>query len=92
MTVGRLSKTASSITRNGSTSWLCAQGIAHFLEHMLFMGTEKYPDENEYSKFLAAHGGSSNAYTAAEDTVTAPLGSLQSTMLPVFSFDTRRLS
>ena len=72
MTVGRLSKTASSITRNGSTSWLCAQGIAHFLEHMLFMGTEKYPDENEYSKFLAAHGGSSNAYTAAEDTVTAP--------------------
>lgn len=26
------------------------QGIAHFLEHMLFMGTEKYPDENEYSR------------------------------------------
>jgi nardilysin len=24
------------------------QGIAHYLEHMLFMGTEKYPDENEY--------------------------------------------
>jgi insulysin len=20
------------------------QGMAHFLEHMLFMGTEKYPD------------------------------------------------
>ena len=25
------------------------QGLAHFLEHMLFMGTEKYPDEKEYS-------------------------------------------
>ena len=23
-------------------------GIAHYLEHMLFMGTKKYPDENEY--------------------------------------------
>jgi insulysin len=45
------------------------QGIAHFLEHMLFMGTEKFPDENEYSKYLNAHGGSSNAYTDSEDTV-----------------------
>lgn len=25
-------------------------GLAHFLEHLLFMGTEKYPDENEYSR------------------------------------------
>ena len=24
-------------------------GTAHFLEHMLFMGTGKYPDENEYA-------------------------------------------
>jgi len=24
-------------------------GTAHFLEHMLFMGTKKYPKENEYS-------------------------------------------
>ena len=23
-------------------------GTAHFLEHMLFQGTEKYPKENEY--------------------------------------------
>ncbi len=23
-------------------------GLAHFCEHMLFMGTEKYPDENDY--------------------------------------------
>ena len=26
-----------------------AQGLAHYLEHMLFMGTEKYPDENDYA-------------------------------------------
>ena len=31
-------------------------GLAHFLEHMLFLGTDKYPDENEYSSFLNAHG------------------------------------
>ena len=46
-----------------------AQGLAHFLEHMLFMGTEKYPEENQYSAFLSAHGGYSNAYTAQENTV-----------------------
>ncbi|XP_071090018.1 insulin-degrading enzyme-like [Haliotis cracherodii] len=43
-------------------------GLAHFCEHMLFLGTEKYPDENEYSKFLNEHGGSSNAYTSTENT------------------------
>ena len=41
-------------------------GLAHFLEHMLFLGTEKYPDENVYSKFLSEHGGSSNAYTTGK--------------------------
>lgn len=43
-------------------------GLAHFCEHLLFMGTEKYPVENEYSVYLAEHGGSSNAFTGAENT------------------------
>ncbi|KAK1138814.1 metalloprotease [Aspergillus melleus] len=43
-------------------------GIGHALEHMLFMGTEKYPKENAYNQYLAAHSGSSNAYTAATET------------------------
>jgi insulysin len=43
-------------------------GLAHFLEHMLFLGTSKYPDEAEYQGFLAQNGGSSNAYTAFENT------------------------
>ena len=42
--------------------------MAHFTEHMLFLGTEKYPDENSYSSFLQKHGGHSNAYTAGEST------------------------
>ncbi|CAM9812921.1 unnamed protein product, partial [Sphacelaria rigidula] len=44
------------------------QGTAHFCEHMLFMGTEKYPDENCYNAFLNNNGGSSNAFTSDEDT------------------------
>ena len=43
-------------------------GLAHFLEHMLFLGTEKYPDEGSYQQFLSEHGGSSNAFTAFENT------------------------
>lgn len=44
------------------------QGLAHFCEHLLFMGTEKYPRENEYSEYLTNHSGSSNAYTGMENT------------------------
>lgn len=44
------------------------QGLAHFLEHMLFLGTDKYPDASEYQAFITAHGGSHNAYTAYENT------------------------
>lgn len=44
------------------------QGLAHFCEHLLFMGTEKYPRENEYSEFLQNHSGSSNAYTGMDNT------------------------
>ena len=43
-------------------------GLAHFCEHMLFLGTKKYPDENSYSAFLNEHGGSSNAWTSMENT------------------------
>ena len=45
-----------------------AQGIAHFLEHMLFMGSKKYPKPNEYMQFIQENGGDANAFTAAEQT------------------------
>lgn len=44
------------------------QGLAHFLEHMLFLGTEKYPDAGEYQSFISSHGGTHNAYTSFEHT------------------------
>lgn len=43
-------------------------GTAHFLEHMLFMGSEKYPNENEYSDYIKNKGGYSNAFTSLTDT------------------------
>ena len=44
------------------------EGLAHFLEHMLFLGTDKYPDAGAYQKFISEHGGQHNAYTSMEDT------------------------
>ena len=32
-------------------------------EHLLFMGTEKYPDENHFEEFIGRFGGYSNAST-----------------------------
>lgn len=43
-------------------------GLAHFLEHMLFMGTSEYPDESEYSRFITEHGGQTNAFTSSNTT------------------------
>ena len=44
------------------------EGLAHFLEHMLFLGTQKYPDASEYQAFISENGGGHNAYTSAEHT------------------------
>ena len=35
---------------------------------MLFLGTEKYPEEGEYAQFLSSNGGYDNAYTSFENT------------------------
>jgi len=35
---------------------------------MIFMGSSKYPKENDFSDHIAAHGGNSNAYTDYEYT------------------------
>ncbi|TFY62947.1 hypothetical protein EVJ58_g3532 [Rhodofomes roseus] len=43
-------------------------GLAHFCEHLLFMGTELYPRENEYSEYLAKNNGNSNAFTGTSNT------------------------
>ncbi|KAJ7634941.1 Metalloenzyme, LuxS/M16 peptidase-like protein [Roridomyces roridus] len=43
-------------------------GLAHFCEHLLFMGTKEFPRENEYSQFLTKNNGAANAYTSSANT------------------------
>ncbi len=43
-------------------------GLAHFLEHMLFLGTDKYPDPDDYINYISDHGGHHNAFTAFDHT------------------------
>jgi len=45
-----------------------APGMAHYLEHMLFLGTKSFPKPAEYSTFMHTNGGWDNAYTADEIT------------------------
>ncbi|KZN63641.1 insulinase family protein [Pseudoalteromonas luteoviolacea] len=44
------------------------QGMAHFIEHMLFLGTEQYPNRGEFSQIVSQFGGNSNAWTGTEHT------------------------
>lgn len=43
-------------------------GLAHYLEHMLFLGTKSYPTVGDYSEFISRNGGSQNAYTELDHT------------------------
>jgi zinc protease len=42
-------------------------GFAHFFEHMMFRGTELYPEE-KYNDVLKTLGADSNAYTNSDET------------------------
>ncbi|KIJ23612.1 hypothetical protein M422DRAFT_217479, partial [Sphaerobolus stellatus SS14] len=43
-------------------------GLAHFCEHMSFLGTKPFPKENAYNEYISASGGHTNAYTGASET------------------------
>ncbi|ERL52198.1 insulinase family protein [Halomonas huangheensis] len=44
------------------------QGLAHLLEHMLFLGTDAWPEPDAYQGYISRHGGNHNAFTASRDT------------------------
>ena len=44
------------------------QGLAHCLEHTIFLGSEKYPEASSFDNFLNNNSGSSNANTGLENT------------------------
>ncbi|WP_413732030.1 pitrilysin [Sodalis sp. RH20] len=43
-------------------------GLAHYLEHMILMGSKKYPQPENLAEFLKKHGGDHNASTASYRT------------------------
>ena len=54
--------------RNGSADDPQGQsGIAHFLEHLMFKGTEKHP-QGEFSDIVTELGGEENAFTSMDYT------------------------
>lgn len=43
-------------------------GLAHFLEHLLFLGTERFPTEEGLMTYVQRHGGQVNASTRERTT------------------------
>lgn len=43
-------------------------GLAHFLEHLLFLGTERFPVEQSLMAYVQRHGGQVNASTGERHT------------------------
>jgi zinc protease len=59
-----------SVVRTGSRNEVepGKSGFAHFFEHMMFRGTEKYP-QDKYNAVIKSIGADSNAYTSDDLTV-----------------------
>ncbi|CAG2168148.1 unnamed protein product [Oppiella nova] len=76
-------KSAASLSLNvGSMSdpWE-VQGLAHLLERMLFLGSRKYPGDNDYHKYISSNGGSV-IHTRTTSTYTAYLFDIATDYLP----------
>lgn len=44
-------------------------GLAHLLEHVIFLGCEEYPEQESFSQFISNHGGSDNGRTSLDYTI-----------------------
>lgn len=65
VSVGSLEDPVDPLSKDGPDR---VDGMAHFCEHMLFLVTKKYPNENHYQQFIQANGGDANAATGEEYT------------------------
>jgi insulysin len=43
--------------------------VAHFTEHMLFMGSNEFPAEGEFDRYITANAGKNNAWTSSDHTL-----------------------
>lgn len=48
--------------------WPKQAGIAHAMEHMVFQGTQEFPDSKSLAEYIEVVGGMLNAYTCSETT------------------------
>ena len=44
------------------------QGLAHYLEHVIFLGSEEYAERNKLIKFVSTNGGRFQGTTYPRDT------------------------
>ncbi len=63
-----LSSVALAVDAGSFDNPVARPGLAHYLEHLVFLGTDKFPDPGEFDKYILANGGSNNAYTASDHT------------------------
>ena len=64
-------------------------GISHMLEHLMFKGTQEFP-EGEFVKIIAANGGDQNAFTSLD--FTAYYEELEARRLPLaFALEADRM-
>lgn len=45
-----------------------SQGLAHLLEHAVFLGSENFPEMKSWDKFIRSNGGWSNGSTRSDNT------------------------
>ena len=43
-------------------------GLAHLLEHVIFLGSKEYPEQDSFSQFISINGGSDNGRTSLDYT------------------------
>ena len=80
------SSCAMSVSTGSSSDFPKREGLAHFLEHMLFLGSAAYPELDGYNSALQQHGGNSNAWTAEEQTnYFFDLQASEGTLSPILS-------
>jgi len=67
---GQSSKAAVSVAVNAGSMFEPDEfgGLAHFVEHCVFLGNKKYPNRNSLDKLLSKYNGYSNAHTELEYT------------------------
>ena len=44
-------------------------GIAHLLEHVIFLGCDEFPDQESFSQFISNNGGADNGQTTLDYTL-----------------------